>query len=398
MSRLQRRLAVGLTSAAASACLALACADLSGLSTSTSGDAPDGAFGSDSSADGSPEGAAQDGSRCAADLMNDPKNCGRCGHDCLAPLCAAGACEPVLLAERLARPSAMVLGPSDVYVTTSRDGRVWSVSKSGGAQTDLAAAEPNAHGVALSGTTLFWANQDLTFDDAGSKGGVWRCELPACTTKRLVVAAPFAQEPVVGGGTVYFGGNSDSLFRAPAEGDGVPIVVGTGEAFATALDDQAVYHAGFGSLARTPLVDGGTGQTERLLFAQDSGGFIALDEARIYWAFVNNTGGHVISLAKASPGVNSISYGVPAGSINPVGIAVDDDYVYWSTGGTNTGTVPSGDGKVLACPKKGCSPSGPIVLATGNRGGGPLVADAKELYWLETGSGDDGRLRKVAKP
>src|SRR5262245_8002876 len=35
---------------------------------------------------------------CAADTATDPRNCGRCGHDCLGGACEVGRCRPVVLA------------------------------------------------------------------------------------------------------------------------------------------------------------------------------------------------------------------------------------------------------------------------------------------------------------
>src|SRR5262249_55506489 len=34
---------------------------------------------------------------CNAYLSSDPKNCGRCGHDCLGGTCIAGRCQPLIL-------------------------------------------------------------------------------------------------------------------------------------------------------------------------------------------------------------------------------------------------------------------------------------------------------------
>jgi hypothetical protein len=32
------------------------------------------------------------------DVANDPRNCGRCGHDCVGGACSAGVCQPVVVA------------------------------------------------------------------------------------------------------------------------------------------------------------------------------------------------------------------------------------------------------------------------------------------------------------
>jgi hypothetical protein len=52
---------------------------------------------------------------CAADLSKDPRNCGSCGHDCLAGACTNGACEPFVLASGLSSPGAIALKSSRIY-------------------------------------------------------------------------------------------------------------------------------------------------------------------------------------------------------------------------------------------------------------------------------------------
>jgi hypothetical protein len=41
---------------------------------------------------------AADGGVCVADILTDPLNCGRCGHDCLGGQCVSGRCQPTTLA------------------------------------------------------------------------------------------------------------------------------------------------------------------------------------------------------------------------------------------------------------------------------------------------------------
>jgi hypothetical protein len=68
--------------------------------------------------DGAPgDGGARDGDAagCVADLASDPRNCGACGHDCLAGDCADGGCRPFVVATGLSSPHALALGPDHVY-------------------------------------------------------------------------------------------------------------------------------------------------------------------------------------------------------------------------------------------------------------------------------------------
>jgi hypothetical protein len=66
---------------------------------------------------------AIDGQVCAADLDNDPQNCGRCGHDCLRGACTSGACQPFALATMQAQPLHIAIdGAYGYYFSTSPNG------------------------------------------------------------------------------------------------------------------------------------------------------------------------------------------------------------------------------------------------------------------------------------
>jgi hypothetical protein len=72
---------------------------------------------------------------CAAvnacvDLMSDGKNCGTCGHHCLGGSCAAGQCQPVMIAQYFGHPMIIYVGAQAVYVTTDL-GYVGRANKSG---------------------------------------------------------------------------------------------------------------------------------------------------------------------------------------------------------------------------------------------------------------------------
>lgn len=314
----------------------------------------------------------------------------------------AGNCQPVVLAMGLDRPDGIALGPNDIYVTTYGGETVISLPKSGGTPTPLATNETSARGVAVAGSTLYWANGDFEFSDAGYKGGVWQCTLPGCTGKKLVAPGDFAAYPTIHGNAIYFDSqNTGEVRRVALTGGPASVIATSNHPFGLAVDDSYVYYTSFQPSIYRSLIDGGSVNNEQAVGPNgDTIGFIALDDQRVYWVYTEKNGtGHVVSTAKAL-GSGVTSYGTPADNVFPVGIVVDDEYVYWSTDGTETGGFPNGDGKVLACPKKGCDASGPFVLATGNLFGGPMATDDLAIYWVEYGgaSKTSGRVRKVAKP
>lgn len=349
------------------------------------------------------------GTTCGPDvnLQIDAKNCGRCGHDCVGGACNAGKCEAVVLLGGLGNPSGIALGPNDVYVTTLGTEAVLSVSKNGGTATALATGVTRARGVAVQGSTVYWGNGDFKFDDAGYKGGVWECTLPACADKKLVAAGDWAASPIARGGHLYFAetNGTGTISRVTVPGGETSALTPVTRPFGLAVDDAYAYFtsAQNPALARA-LVDGG-GPTNGEGIGSDTGntsvGFVAVDDARVYWVYTTKAGaGHVTSVAKAAPAAGAVNYGTPAENVLPLGVVVDAENVYWATVGAGTGDQPVGDGNVFTCKKQGCGGAPPVRLASGNQSAGPMAVDDKAVYWVEFGTLNqtNGRLRKVAKP
>lgn len=373
--------------------------------------------GSDGGADGAGgEGgtsaeAGVDSGPCMAELQTDPKHCGRCNHDCVGGTCTAGKCEPVLLAAGLGGPSAIALGKDHVYVTAYSADAVLAVAKDGTGANVLVSSEERAHGVAVVGTTLYWANGDYPFDGTSYKGGIWQCSLPACApaTRRLIAAGNWPNYPIPRGNNLYFNeSNNSAVVRAPIDGGPTTLIAGTTQPYALAVDDVHAYYTSSqpklyrAKLDGTSVVDGGVEEeVGPSAVGQGGVGFVAVDDQRVYWAFFEEAGkGHVQSVSKASPAAGSVTYGTDADNVFPMGVVLDDKNVYWSTCGSGTPATPTGDGKVFACPKAGCGAVPPVVLATGNVCAGQMAIDDVAIYWAEYGSISQasGRVRKVAKP
>jgi hypothetical protein len=166
-----------------------------------------------------------------------------------------------------------------------------------------------------------------------------------------------------------------TISRASTAGGPISVLTSVTQPFGLAVDDTHAYFTSQQNpaLARV-LVDGrGPAGGEGIGASNtSSGGFVALDDERVYWAYTEANGkGHVTSVAKASPAAGAIDYRTTTDNVVPVGLAVDAD----------NGVAPT-------------------VLATGNMYSGPLALDDKAVYWIEFGtdSQTNGRLRKVAKP
>jgi len=139
---------------------------------------------------------------CGADLQNDAKNCGNCGHDCQGGACTAGVCQPVLVASSTSiAPYAFALSGSDLFFTNvkgSAFATVFKVDKTAtngspgptqlvdygtGYTTPLVTGYPFS--VAAQGTNFYTS----IYANGGSggfwEGGVDRCPQTGCTTKTL---------------------------------------------------------------------------------------------------------------------------------------------------------------------------------------------------------------------
>jgi hypothetical protein len=116
---------------------------------------------------------------CAAscvDLQTDAKNCGSCGHDCIAGTCSAGTCQRWVVAKTSGNAlSAWPNGPEEIRAQMASDGKyvVWidpsqgilEVPIAGGAVKTLSPStrlSSNIGGLAIAGGVVAWTVYDAT--------------------------------------------------------------------------------------------------------------------------------------------------------------------------------------------------------------------------------------------
>jgi hypothetical protein len=75
-----------------------------------------------------------------SDTQSDPKNCGRCGHDCLGGACAQGRCRPVVVASGQIAPRALAVRGADVFWVS--ESRIMTVAVDSRATPSLVATVP----------------------------------------------------------------------------------------------------------------------------------------------------------------------------------------------------------------------------------------------------------------
>jgi hypothetical protein len=246
------------------------------------------------------------------------------------------------LASGLFSPRAIVLGPSTVYWTTAQvasagaavgdaatgTGGIESVPRTGGARSEVIAGLVTPGAIALSGSTLFFAQ--------GSSGdGTLDSFLLEGTTLQPVAAGQFPPLPmVVDEGVLYWSEATGTKLTA----ESVPVAGGTVTVMGSLATDE--------TLVATAYI----GSTHYMLTKATLGGAILELEA---------AGGTPKELWQST-------------TLTPSDLATEGTTLYWLVSGTTVG------GEVLALPTSG---GNPVTLATNLESPGKIAVSGSEVYF-----------------
>jgi hypothetical protein len=259
------------------------------------------------------------------------------------PLCGA---PPETIASGNIDPVDIALAGGSVYWTDNGGfgDDVFLVSAGGGAVTPV---NPNPDGLTAGGLAVDATNVYFTANaiEATVTGYVFKVPLGGGTPTTLYEGAPT-------------GGSSG----VPGPSSGGILVNGGNLYWITTNETKSSY-----DIVKMP-VDGGAITT---LATSESIDLIATDGESIYWQTYTFTGSNTYGmLMKVSVDGGTPPVTVATGFEPGVGVAVDDQYVYWT--GYNDGDVR----KIL----KGGGGS-PIILATEQGTPTSIVVDATSVYW-----------------
>jgi hypothetical protein len=293
------------------------------------------------------------GKGCAL-LSSDDANCGTCGHGCQGGACLSGACQPVAVASGQYGPFAVAVNATDVYWLDGH-GNVLKCpltgcppAADGGSVATLVASGPIpliAGAIALDQANVYWIS--------GNAGLVMKCPLSGCTS---------------------------------------PTVLASGQTpYDIALDDTYVYWANDsanGGVMRCPLsgcnsADGGGGP---VTFASSLNcKSVDVSITGVYWASNSDVLGCALSGCPTASDGGSHPSSYYGSGIDPLWVRVNSTYVFW----IDTGTALD-QGSINWCFLSGClgAPDGGSQVgqfATGQNQPVALVADSKNLYWVNSG-------------
>jgi hypothetical protein len=361
----------------------------SGGASGGGGSSSGGAGGGGGSGGASSGGAANDASvpDCESRVLYDPKNCGRCGHDCQGGSCVSGVCTPVILtlgqsgATRLAVSGGSVYWMSCVSPGNGKISKI-STSSAGGLApiTELANGLTCMTDMAISENSIFFTVSGTDQNVASiPKGG---------GALSVLRTSPLHAFGLAADATYVYWGDTNSSSTPAGQIQRIPVGGGTAEPIANiagflapprlALDSNNVYWALGDSLQRTPKAGGatisiGTGQ---------SPGGLTVYNGRLYWTN-SVAGGSVMSAATDGTGSDTIASSQDV----PSDIAVDPSGVYWANRSS-----PSGTGTIVM---RSLSGGLPVILALGQAGLDSIATDANAIYWADGGG---NMIKKLAKP
>jgi hypothetical protein len=316
---------------------------------------------------------------CSSNVDSDPKNCGRCGHDCMGGTCRAGACQPYAIVPCVDSPYAVAVQNGNVYFTTLLlTVYEWcggGVDCAFGTLNQLTTCQGGPRGITTDETNVYWADLGFPDGDASGPGSISTCGLAGCAGGAATVYAPSengAFDLVVDPSAVYWTDTYSGLVRKCAIGgcgdDPVTLATDSPPLSGVAIDTTSIYWAevASGNIIQCPL----DGCTTFAPFATGQASPAKIDTANgnVYWSAAgaimtcpaSGCGGAARVFAKDQPGAFAITH--------------DSNNLYW--------TLLAKDGMVLSCPLAGCTE--PTVLGAMQDSPTSVAQDDVSVYWANS--------------
>jgi hypothetical protein len=309
------------------------------------------------------------------DLASDPKNCGRCGHDCAGGRCSEGICQPYAIVPSVDGPYAVAVENGNVYFTTLF---LTIFEWCGGSDcplgtlNQLTSCQEGPRGIATDQTNVYWAELGSPDGDASGPGSIVTCGLAGCAGGTATVYAPSedgAFDLVVDPSAVYWTDTFSGLVRKCAIGgcgdEPTTLATDSPPLSGVAIDPTSIYWAevASGNIIQCPL--SGCATFAPFATGQASPAKIDTANGNVYWSAAGaimtcpakGCGGAARVFAKDQPGAFAITH--------------DSNNLYW--------TLLAKDGMVLSCPLAGCTE--PTILGAMQDSPTSVAQDDVSVYW-----------------
>jgi hypothetical protein len=331
------------------------------------------------------------------DITQDPNNCGSCGHNCQGGTCLGKACQATNIGELVGSEVALdSLGvdSDNIYWTERPNGAypvgvgVYSSPISGPANPTLTpiGATNDPRGLALGPINVYWVDYDNGSINLVGKYGAPQSTFLATSG---ATAPPGSRAIALDSSNIYWANSiSGEIYQMSLQGGTPSVIANGGSPWAVAIDNAYVYWLDYtqGTVNRVPI-GGQPNQNVVLARSEDQpwGIAVALDSTgratSVYWTDQDNPNGMVKTISAFPPDGGAPTV-IASQQGAPWGIAVDSQYVYWTT---------YDDSNVVRAPLAG---GASYPLASGQSNPTAITVDDKNVYWLNA---NNGTIYKVAK-
>lgn len=308
---------------------------------------------------------------CETTTATDPKNCGKCGRDCLEGTCEAGVCKPIKLADT-AGAKALAVEPGNVYWVTDQGAVYWG--KNGGTDRDLIASGQSigdSPSVAADTDSIFWTTSVAVIKANKS-------------TKALTTVASSQNKPK---SLALYSSNAywiqdRSVMRAPKSGGATTIIADEASApEQVKVDASGVYWVVYGSNElRFAAHTGGTPSTLNAEYVGPKS--LALRGEAVFVTEEGSDKGFLNGVVSKVPKTGGTKQVIASTQLYPEGIDTDSTDVYWAN--FNGGAVVRVQQSGGATPVRVADAPSPTVVAS---------PDADSYVWWIAADG----ISKVAK-
>jgi hypothetical protein len=308
------------------------------------------------------------------DTSRDTHACGACGRDCLNGTCAAGQCQPIVVASGLSDAVGLAVDGTNAYFSAGAEVYACAVGGCGAAPTLLADYQDAIGAVTVDATTVYWTTSD----------SVLACDISGCNDMPMTLATDLANPwgIAVDETRVYWANYDDGTvaWLPLAGGEGATIQGGTSPQY-VAVNSGTMYFTDVGDGTRGDIAMwAGTSAQPVVVANGPSPSGIAADAARVYWTAGTGASPGATVSAYSFGSLGSVPDVLATQSGTPQRIAVDATGVYWA----------NSDVYVL---RPGSQT--PIALTSGQVATDIAVDDAY-VYWIAVGTSADSVMR-VAK-
>ncbi len=324
---------------------------------------------------------------CEADIATDGAHCGKCNNSCDGSSCSAEKCQPLVIAMGQSSPGEIALDSGQVYWTNYGSGAVMRASKDGKTTVIVADNQASVWGVAVFGSNVYWANA------ASTGGSAWQGSTNGSSAPVELYATKASNSRMRG-----VAADGDYLFIAHYDYNQVVRVNLVDQTKASypaqkpndiTLDaDSAYWSNEEGSLVKLSRMAASGTAPQVLLSGLSRPRGVAFDENNVFVVASGNVNGSDGTLYRV-PKNGGVGVELATSLHNPRELAVDATHVYFTS---------YGDGTVQRMSKDAVAGGTREVIATAQQFPIGIAVDDRYIFWINFATGSQGTVVRVKKP